>query len=238
MRILEVLTASLYPPRCPFCGRDRPDPGATGACRGCRRRFVALAPGCGRCAEPGPQDPCERCTWSPPGPDRVRACLPYRSDEDGGDSPLRSAMHAWKYRRDLAAGAALVDLFGERTRAFPLVAELVVPVPTLRRRLARRGFDQAAELARAVAGPRRLPLLGALRRVGTSGTQTILGRSARAANVRGAFRVVAPRSIEGRAILLVDDVLTSGATTDACARALRRAGARDVELWVLGRALR
>ncbi len=236
--ILEILTASLYPPRCPWCGRARQRAGATGPCRGCRRRLAPIAPGCPRCAEPGAPATCERCLLSPPGPDRTRACLPYRPDPRGEGSPLREALHAWKYRRDLASGAALVALFVDRTRDFPLVADSVVPVPTLRRRLARRGFDQAAELARAVACARGLPLVGALRRIAPADTQTVLGRAARAANVRGAFRIPDPRAVAGKAVLLVDDVLTSGSTTDECARVIRASGGRDVELWVLGRTVR
>ena len=233
--ILEVLSTSLYPPRCPLCGRE-PARRGPGPCRGCRRRLVPLAPGCGRCAEPGPGDPCERCEWSAPGPDRVRACCPYGTEGPGG--LLREAIHAWKYRADLASGAALAALFVERTRRFPLEADLVASVPTTRRRLLRRGFDPAAELARAIAADRGLPRRDVLRRVDARGSQTALGRADRDRNVRGAFRVGSPAEVAGRAILLVDDVLTTGATTGACAHALRRAGARSVELWALARAVR
>lgn len=234
--ILEVLTSSLYPPRCPLCGRDRPGACDTGACRGCLGRLLPLAPGCSRCAEPGPRDPCERCEWSPPAPDRVRSCLPYRARDTG--CLLRTSIHAWKYRRDLCVGAALAALFVERSSEFPLDAEAIVPVPTLRRRIARRGIHHAAELARAVARSRGLPVVHALRRTGSSGTQTALGRAAREANVRGIFRIAGREPVDGRSVLLIDDVLTTGATTDECAHALRRAGARHVELWTLGRSVK
>jgi len=151
---------------------------------------------------------------------------------------MRDAIHAWKYRADLASGAALAALFVERTRGFPLSADLVVSVPTTRLRLLRRGFDPAADLARAIATERGLPRGDVLRRVDARRSQTALGRGDRGRNVRGAFRVRSPSALAGRAILLVDDVLTTGATTGECAHALRRAGARSIEVWALARAVR
>ena len=136
----------------------------------------------------------------------------------------------WKYQGDHAIGACLARLFAERTRAFETDADAIVPIPMRRARLLRRGFDQAAVLARAVASTRALPVLAALRRLRGGASQTVLGRGAREANVRGAFRVRDAAAVEGRSILLVDDVLTSGATSDECATVLRRAGARRVEL--------
>lgn len=131
-----------------------------------------------------------------------------------------------------------MDLFADRSAGFPLAADVVVPVPTRRSRLVRRGFDQAAELARAIANQRGLPVLRALHRVDAAGSQTVLGRVERATNVRGAFRVVRRDAVAGRTVLLVDDVLTSGATLGECTHALRRAGVIRVEAWTLGRSVR
>lgn len=234
--LLEVLAAVIYPPACPLCGRDRPLASPPAPCRSCRRRLAPLPDGCGKCAEPGERNPCERCTVSPPAVERTRACLPYRAG-DGG-ALLRTALVRWKYQGDHAIGACLARLFAERTRAFETDADAIVPTPMRRARLLRRGFDQAAVLARAVASTRALPVLAALRRLRGGASQTALGRGAREANVRGAFRVRDAAAVEGRSILLVDDVLTSGATSDECATVLRRAGARRVELWTLGRTLR
>ena len=97
---------------------------------------------------------------------------------------------------------------------------LIVPIPLSFRGLRRRGYNQSMELARAY-GPRRV-----LRRIRDRGPQVGRGRSARFANVAGAFEVIAP--VEGASVVLVDDVVTTGATLAAAAAALWRAGAREV----------
>jgi ComF family protein len=110
-----------------------------------------------------------------------------------------------------------------------------VPVPLSRRRRIERGYDQAALLARGLSRAAGLPLLaGALRRLRDAPPQVGLTRSERCANAAGAF--AAGPAVRGRAVALVDDVITTGATADACARALREAGATRVCAVALGRA--
>ena len=138
-------------------------------------------------------------------------------------SPLEGAVHRLKYggRPDLGRPlgrwlAANVDL--------PDV--LFVPVPLHPRRLAERGYNQAALIANALArahGSRVAAL--ALERIRDTPRQALLGRSERSANVAGAFRARSPRALAGRQVALVDDVLTTGATASACVWALRDAGA-------------
>ena len=147
---------------------------------------------------------------------------------------IATAIVRFKYagRSDLAARFAAVmsssvDMSAE-------CIDLVVPVPLHARRLAERGFDQAALLAAPVA--RRLRVRHAPRalvRVRETPPQASLDRPARIANVEGAFVCPAPAKIDGARILLVDDVRTTGATLTACERALRRAGATAVTTLVL-----
>jgi ComF family protein len=117
-------------------------------------------------------------------------------------------------------------------------ADALVPVPLHWRRLWMRRFNQAAALARAISATSGVPLLiDTLKRRKATPQQVGLSRSERAANVQGAFRVPAVQRVNviGRRLVLVDDVLTTGATVDACARALLRAGATRVDVLVFAR---
>jgi ComF family protein len=117
-------------------------------------------------------------------------------------------------------------------------ADALVPVPLHWRRLWTRRFNQSAALAAAVSAISRVPVAhAALKRVKATAQQVGLSRAERATNVQGAFRVPADAKgeVAGRRLILVDDVLTSGSTLDACARALLRAGARQVDVLVFAR---
>lgn len=176
-------------------------------------------------------DRCLSCITSPPAFDRARAAFVY--DEHSRDLVLR-LKHA--DRLDLVptltlwlrrAGAALIE-----------DCDAVVPVPLHPARLLRRRFNQAAELARPLArASNRTYLADALQRMRDTGTQGGLSSRGRRRNVAAAFGVsrTGAMAVRGRRILLVDDVLTTGATAEACARALKQAGARSVDLLVLAR---
>jgi len=135
-------------------------------------------------------------------------------------------------------GRALAECLGERLEVADEQYDLVVPVPLHRRRLRWRGFNQAALLAAEVASKLDCKLdTTSLIRVIATGPQTANDLESRRRNVRRAFAVKRPHRIANRRVLLVDDVMTTGATVNECARTLRAAGARSVDVFTLARAL-
>lgn len=194
------------------------------------------APVCDGCGAPWPHDPgpgvrCPTCMARPRAFDRARAACLY--DEHSRDLILK-LKHA--DRTDLSR---LFARWLSRAAA-PLLAQAdaVTPVPLHRWRLLRRRYNQAAEIARPLAREAGLDFLpDALLRLRDTGTQGGRSAAGRRRNVAGAFAVrPATRArIEGRSVLLVDDVLTTGATAHACARALKAAGAARVDLAVIAK---
>jgi ComF family protein len=151
---------------------------------------------------------------------------------------VATAVTRFKYERRAELARPLAHLLMRATRAIAHDApDVVVPVPLHPSRLAERGFNQSSLIARPIAaqlGARFSPL--ALARTRDTPRQAELDRAARAHNVDGAFRVRRERDVRDRRVLLVDDVVTTGATLAACTRALHEAGARDVRVAVVARA--
>lgn len=214
-----ALFDALFPRRCAGCGA-----GAWPFCEPCRAAIAPLAPPwCSRCGAPSPSA-VERCRHCPP---EAIACARAPFLFEG---PVRRAVHrlkfsGWRPVAD-ALGAAMVEV-AEAT------GEGVTWVPLSRRRRAARGFDQARALAGAVAPRLELPVLPLLRRVADVGPQARRGGAERRLAMRGAFAV---RGRPPPSVLLVDDVLTTGATAAACAEALRDAGAEEVSVLTAARA--
>ncbi len=156
----------------------------------------------------------------------VRAAFAYRDE-------VRSVLHRGKFRDCRAALRALAWMGAARLQPPP--GAVVVPVPLARRRAVERGYNQAEVVARAFAGFHRLPLRGLLERTRETLPQSSLDRPGRQGNVAGAFR--APAVAAGATAWLVDDVLTTGATTAAAREALLAAGAVRVEVAVLAAVL-
>ena len=187
---------------------------------------------CPRCARPLPGardggEICGRCLADPPPYDRTLAAFRY-------NFPLDKLVQTFKYRHRLALAA----FFGEQLAALtgqPL-ADLIVPLPLHSERLRKRGFSQALELARPVAAAWQLPIVASsCQRVRNTAAQADLPWRERVKNMRGAFHCCA--DFTGQRIIVVDDVMTSGASLAECARTLKLHGATEVMALVLARAL-
>jgi ComF family protein len=170
---------------------------------------------------------CPRCRRLPSSLERCRSIGAY-------DGALRAIVHALKYDRRRSLAARLGVLMRERAADVLAGADCVVPVPLHRTRRRQRGFNQAADLARAIG----IPVCHALRRRRATASQAGLPSSQRHRNVRGAFVATRrARRLRGKVVVLVDDVCTTGATLDACALALDGAGVAAVRAITAARAV-
>jgi ComF family protein len=211
--------------------------GDSGLCAACWAKLALIEPPyCERLGipfayDPGPGVLSMQAIADPPAFHRARAAVRY-------DEVARTLVHALKYGDRLDLAPAMGRWMARAGRALLAEADALVPVPLHWRRLWMRRYNQSALLAQAMALEGRVPVAtDALRRVKATAQQVGLSQTERAENVQGAFRVPADGRIEvkGRNLVLVDDVLTSGATLDACARALLRAGATRVDAVVFAR---
>ncbi|WP_375771023.1 ComF family protein [Archangium gephyra] len=228
--MLQSLLELLYPPACIACAKVMPVRAAF--CETCDLAVERLPPSrCRTCAEPGtfPRDTCPRCHLSPP--PFTRAWAPFAHE-----GPVARAIHRFKYEDHPELAPALAELLASECRQFLEQApSVLVALPLHDQRFRERKYDQtqllAGELARATG--REAPV-GLLNRARETRRQVGLSEAERAQNVAGAF--TASPSVAGREFLLVDDVLTTGATVRAAATALREAGATRVEVITLARA--
>lgn len=229
MRVSRVLHWLAGPPgRCAVCGAWPAQP----LCDGCRAQFAQRRHRCRRCALPLPEGvpTCGACLRQPPPLDACFAAVDYAW-------PWSGLVARFKFRDEPGWAATLARriLEAEGVRDELARADFVLPMPLARGRLAARGFNQALLLARQLGGAKADPHL--LLRLRETGPQAALDRAARQRNVQGAFGVEPLRAQElrGRHAVLVDDVMTSGASLHAAARALRLAGAARVSAVVLAR---
>jgi ComF family protein len=213
---------------CALCGAASGD---LLLCAPCSASLPGIACACPVCALPAPPGSvCGDCLARPPPFDAAVAAWVYAF-------PVDRLVHAFKYGGQLALAEplalALIDALDRRSRPAP---DVVVALPLSPARQRKRGFNQAGEIARRVARAIGRPLVPGLARARDSPPQAALAWADRARNVRGAF--VASAALAGLRVAIVDDVMTTGATLAAAARAARRAGARNVEAWVVARTLR
>ncbi len=224
--LLELLA----PSRCGVCDAPRVDLGGGGVCRACWASLPILdaAAACPRCALPGSGSPCASCRLAPPAVTRTAAFGLYA----GG---LRTLHHAFKF----AGWDLLAAPLGDRLAALALStgitdgAHALVSVPSTRRRNRERGYDPAMLLAHETSRRLDTPNRVLLSRTRDTPPQSSLPAPGRRANVKGAF-AASPRA-RGRVLVLVDDVVTTGATLFAAADALSAAGAAEVRALVLAR---
>jgi ComF family protein len=222
------------PHLCPAC---RQLVGQKGLCAGCWSKLSFIAPPyCERLGipfayDPGPGVISLQAITEPPAYGRARAAVRY-------DDIARTLVHALKYGDRLELAPLMGRWMASAGQELLEHADLLVPVPLHWRRLWMRRFNQSTLLAKAIGYASNVPIAEtALKRIKPTPQQVGLSKSERARNVQGAFGVP-PESkamIKGKRLVLVDDVLTSGATSDAAARALLRAGALSVDVLVFAR---
>jgi len=243
--MLRYLLNFFYPPRCASCATRLPIDTKRHVCEPCLGRIERLVePICERCGMPlepansSGDGLCHRCVQMPPKYGVARAAARYRASGEEQDSTLPSIIRRHKYGLDQSLARALAECIGEAMPFAPGSYDVVIPVPLHGRRLRWRGFNQAALLGAVVARRLECPLDAAsLRRVKSTTPQTAKDLDTRRRNVHRAFAVKRPDAIANRRVLLVDDVMTTGATVDECARTLLAAGARSVDVFTLARAL-
>jgi ComF family protein len=214
------------PQRCELCAAPS---GALLLCSACLQSLPRLGPACPVCALPTPGgEVCGRCLTDPPPFAATLAAFAYAF-------PIDRLMHAFKYHGRLAlAEWAAGAILAEHRRA--ITPDRLVALPLSRERQRERGYNQAYEIARAVARELRSPLIRrGIRRDRASPPQAALPWSERAKNVRGAF--VCELDLAGMTVAVIDDVMTTGASLAELAKTLKAAGATRVENWVVARTL-
>jgi ComF family protein len=223
------------PPLCPSC-RD-PLGDGVGLCAPCWSKLSLIEkPYCARLGipfiyDPGPGLLSMEAIADPPAYDRARAAVRY-------DEIAQALVLRFKYSDQLDLAPMMDRWMARAGRELLADAEALLPVPLHWRRLWARRFNQAVAPAGTISDVSGVPVLhGGIKRVRATPQQVGLSKSERADNVQGAFRVPADQKAEiaGKRLILIDDVLTSGATVDTCARALLRAGAAHVDVLVFAR---
>ena len=247
-RIIQPVLDLLYPPRCLFCqGVPQGNPanalqplnlGFEGMervlCEDCARKIPWAVSACPFCAYPGyptnqEAGPCAWC-WD------EHLAFEFCCALGSYSKRLRQSLYRFKYRGEKALAGPFGDLLSARLAGMPWIGQvdLLVPVPLCRQRLKERGYNQSYLLADRVSKKFALPLEQRLSRVKETQSQTSLNKKQRKANLAGAF--ICPDALPaGCHVLLVDDVLTTGATAHQAACTLKDAGAGRVSVVVLAR---
>ncbi len=234
----DALFRAFFPDDCRLCERELTRITAVPVCGPCLEGIASrrATAGCLHCGHPFEDaekalDRCGACRVDPPSFDRARSFGTYEGD-------LRRLIHLMKYDGMRPLAKRLGRLMAATADDFEAL-DYLVPVPLYRRRRWSRGFNQAGLLAAAMAEATDIPARGGLlRRTRATESQAGLSNQQRRSNVAGAFSAPRPGEVRGRRILLIDDVMTTGATLEACAKALKRAGARYVGAVTSARAKR
>jgi len=215
---MRALLDLLLPPHCPGCGREGPL--LCDHCSSPLRRRLAEPPGL----------PLGMPAQMPAGLLQLEWCAMYSGS-------VRAALHALKYRGERRLAEPLAEAMAERWRRSGRGGEVVTWVPVHPTRRRERGFDQAEELARRMAAELHLPAVALLERRQRTAAQHALGQAERASNTSAAFRTAAEshERLAGRWVVVVDDILTTGATLAGCAAALLEGGALAVSAVTVAR---
>jgi ComF family protein len=236
--LLRMANDVVFPPRCPSCRAYVEADG--NFCSACFSKLRMIdAPLCACCGIPfvvvvEAETRCPTCLDSPPDFDVARAALVY----DGISAPLITAL---KFHDQWAGLSRYTQMMLRLGRPLLEGADMLIPVPLHWRRLLRRKFNQSALLAYSISDQTGVPCMpDVLERVHYTKPQMRLSRAERLKNVKRAFAVSpeAEALLTGKTVVLVDDVVTTGATANACALALKKAGAREVRVLALARTVK
>lgn len=225
---LHRLSFTLFPGICQLCAA--PSARRRDLCAGCEADLPWLGRHCRCCALPLESgELCGRCLQKPPVFQRCHAAWEYAY-------PVDRLITGFKHHRRHAGGALLADLWLERVAPrLDRPPDLLLPVPLHWRRQLSRGFNQADSLARRWGHGLGIPVARPVKRIKATPAQQQLSAPARRGNLRGAFALTDTPALVDRHIAIVDDVLTTGATVNALAAILGRAGAARVDVWCLAR---
>lgn len=233
-RLVDAGLDLCFPAVCAACDGEL-GLGDAGLCWECLRDIHFIEdPFCSWCGQPSSGEitntayVCQQCTDDPPCFDRARAVGRFAGS-------LRFSAMALKYRRALWLVPLLSDLMADVAKRESLANDstVICAVPLHAKRFRHRGFNQSEVLADGLAKRLNVPSIKALRRIRPTPTQTRLSKSARRANVHGAFEACKTAKIAGKTVLLIDDVKTSGATVSECAFTLKQSGATQVNVMTL-----
>jgi competence protein ComFC len=237
--LLNTALGIFYPEVCQICNSQRATPGEGYVCVNCWKevRFIT-PPFCERCGLPYEGKitnafECTNCREMDLHFSSARSAVVARG-------LVLDVIHRYKYSRALWFEPFLADLLVQEAK--PVLEkskwDLIVPIPLHRLKKREREFNQAERLANCLSRATKIPVnANLLERMEFTRTQTTLTRSERAANVRNAFRLRKKQRLDGKKIILLDDVLTTGATTSACAKVLQKAGAAEICVWTVARGL-
>ena len=223
---LAALAPWLFQLRCLVCGEAGQR--ARDLCAACHSALPWQGSSCPRCALPTAHgETCGGCLQDPPPLDAIHAVFDYAF-------PMDRLLPRLKFHRDFAAGRVLAQCMLDSLAVLPR-PDALLPIPLHRKRLRERGSDQALELAAPLARALQLPLISdALHRNKITTAQSRLDAEARQRNLRHAF-IVADKVNLPQHVVLIDDVMTTGATLHAAAHTLRKAGVTRVDAWVCAR---
>ena len=232
-RLTFVIRDILFPPCCAACQARLSAPAGDRLCHDCLESIRLIEPPiCTVCGQPfhGPQGTghiCGQCIKNPPSFNTARSVFQYHGS-------VRTLIHRIKYNDDGYALRALVSMAMEHVLLDHLKPDMVIPVPLHSKRLRKRGFNQSLRLAGTIFP--YIPLgMDILARTLNTKPQTELSMKERLRNVRNAFETASPLPEGVETILLLDDVYTTGSTVRACAKVLKRAGAKEVHVFTVAR---
>ncbi|KUG24388.1 competence protein f [hydrocarbon metagenome] len=237
--VLNDLSKVIFPPQCPGCSEILYPYTAQIFCSNCTDNIKFIKGGiCTICGTTFPDSPaenhlCGECLEKKPYFSYARAVFSY-------ENIILNAIHRFKYKRNMSIGEIMSSLMADFS--FPDIDftdySLIIPVPLHIKRLRERGFNQSLILARAIGKKRQIPVnFSLLKRRKFTTTQTGSNRNERKQNIKGAFEVSDKNKIKGENVILIDDVYTTGATVNECAKTLIEAGVRKISALTLARVL-